>query len=194
MKMAVEKALLEQARNGHESAFAQLVDMYSEKTINLAWRLIGQRDDAEEIAQEAFLRFFRSLAKFRGDSSVGTWLYRTVTHLAIDHLRRERLKRRIFFFRSGDSEQADPLDMAADPAASPQELFLARETAGRMQQILNNLPAQQKAVFVLRHSEELPLKQIADILSLKEGTVKTHLHRAVKRLREEFSRTKDDSL
>lgn len=191
MQQAVEKSLLEQARNGQETAFAQLVEAHSERTIQLAWRLVGNRSDAEEISQEAFLRLFKSLMTFRGDSRVGTWLYRTVSRLAIDHLRRERLKRKVFFFRSGELEQSDPVDLAIDPSASPHDQLQARETAEQMQQLLSRLPARQKAVFVLRHMEELPLKEIAAMLNLSEGTVKSHLHRAVSLFRKEFSEAKE---
>lgn len=191
MQPAVEKVLLEQARNGQETAFAQLVEAHSEKTIQLAWRLVGNRAEAEEISQEAFLRLFKSLLSFRGDSRVSTWLYRTVSRLAIDHLRRERLKRKLFFIHNGESEQSDPVDLAADPAASPHDHLQARETAEQMQGLLNKLPARQKAVFVLRHMEELSLKEIAAMLNLSEGTVKSHLHRAVSLFRKEFSNIKE---
>lgn len=193
MPRDTEKILLDQARSGQERAFAQLVDLHSERIISLAWRLVGQRDEAEDIAQEAFLRFHRSLPTFRGESSVGTWLYRTVSRLAIDHLRRERLRRKIFFFRSGDKDQPDPLDLVPDKSASPQEQLQAQETGQHMQQVLEKLPPQQKAVFILRHLEQMPLKEIADTLGLKEGTVKAHLHRAVTQFRKEFREEREDS-
>jgi RNA polymerase sigma-70 factor (ECF subfamily) len=189
MQSDSEKILLEQARNGNESAFSRLIDAHSEKIIQLAWRLTGNRSDAEEIGQEAFLRLYKSLATFRGDSSVGTWLYRTTSRLAIDHLRRERLKRKLFFFRGNDDERADPLELAVDPSASAHDLLQAQETAHRVQELLQRLPARQKAVFVLRHQEGLPLKDIAATLGISEGTVKAHLHRAVSLLRNELGET-----
>ena len=192
MQPNVEKALLDQARNGNETAFAQLVEAHSEKIIQLAWRLTGNRSEAEEISQEAFFRFYKSLSRFRGDSSVATWLYRTVSRLAIDHLRREKVKRKLFLFSPNERQQADPIDLAVDPAASPHELLQARETALRMQRLLARLPARQKAVFVLRHQEGLPLKQIAGMLGLSEGTVKAHLHRAVSLFRTEFNELKEN--
>lgn len=193
MQPSTEKILLDQARDGQEQAFAQLVELHSEKMIALAWRLVGRREEAEEIAQEAFLRLYRSLPEFRGESRIGTWLYRTVSRLAIDHLRRERLRRKIFFFRSGDDEQSDPVELAVDPGATPQDDLLARETGERMQQVLQKLPPRQKAVFVLRHMEEMPLKEIAATLGLQEGTVKAHLHRAVNQFRRELSETREET-
>jgi RNA polymerase sigma-70 factor (ECF subfamily) len=185
-----EKIFLDQARNGEERAFAQLVEAHSDRVIALAWRLVGHRQEAEEVAQEAFLRLYQSLATFRGESSIATWLYRTVSRLAIDHLRRERLKRKLFFFRGNEAlEQPDPLETTPDASSpSPLDRLLAKELAGRMQQVLNQLPPQQKAVFVLRHLEERSLREIAEILGLEEGTVKTHLHRAVGRFRKEYRR------
>ena len=190
MQPGSERILVEQAQGGNQAAFAQLVEGHSEKVIQLAWRLVGNRSEAEEISQEAFLRLFKSLASFRGDSSIGTWLYRTVSRLAIDHLRREKLKRKLFFFRSDTDEQADPLELAAD-TDSPYELLVARQTAQQAQRLLNGLPARQKAVFVLRHQEGLPLKEIANMLDLSEGTVKAHLHRAVSQFRQELLETKE---
>lgn len=183
-----EKILLEQVREGQPAGFEQLVRAHSAKVIGLAWRLVGNRDEAEDIAQEAFLRLHRALPTFRGESSVGTWLYRTVSRLAIDHLRRETLRKKIFFFRRGDEgEEADPLEAVPDPGASPGEILLGKEVSSRLGSALRRLSPRQRAVFVLRHQEELPMKEIARVLELEEGTVKAHLHRAVTVLRKEFN-------
>jgi len=181
-----EQILLEQARAGDEESFARLVDTHAARLINLGWRMTGSREQAEDLAQEAFLRLHRSLGSFRGDSSLSTWLYRTLSRLAIDHLRREKLKRKIFFFRGADSEQADPVDVAPDPGAGPGETLLAMETGQRIRRALQQLSPQQRAVFTLRHDEGLSLQEIADTLQLSQGTVKAHLHRAVTSLREEL--------
>ena len=113
-----EQALLERIRNGDERGFQLLVKEHTGKLVGLAWRLVGNREDAEDLAQEAFLRLHRSLAEFRGESRIGTWLYRTTTRLAIDHLRRERIKRKLFFFRQSN-EATDPVDLASDSRPDP---------------------------------------------------------------------------
>jgi RNA polymerase sigma-70 factor (ECF subfamily) len=192
MQTATERLLMNQARDGEEQAFTQLVEAHSEKIIALAWRMVGARDVAEDIAQEAFIRLFKSLSSFRGESSVGTWLYRTVTRLAIDHLRREQLRRKIFFFRNNDPDQIDPVELAVAPSASPHELLQAQQTGDRMQKVLNALPPRQKAIFVLRQMEGLQLKEIAILLGLQEGTVKAHLHRAVTQFRKELCRGEEE--
>lgn len=180
-----EAILLAQAREGNERSFEQVVLAHTPKVLNLAWRLTGQREEAEDIAQEAFLRLHRSLGSFRGESRVATWLYRTVTRLAIDHLRRERLKRRLFFFRQSE-EDPDPFEIVPDPGNSPGDRVLCREAGRRLKRALGKLSARQRAVFTLRHFEELSLKEIAGLLELEEGTVKAHLHRAVSTLRQEL--------
>jgi RNA polymerase sigma-70 factor (ECF subfamily) len=185
MDVANEKILLAQIRDGNDNAFEALVNAHSARIIGLAWKLVGNRADAEDIAQEAFLRLYRGIASLRGDSTVATWLYRTVTNLAIDHLRRQKLKRKIFFFRQGDEEQ-DPLELVADPAASPAARYQAGEAGRQLARALEQLSARQRLVFTLRHHEEMPLKEIAALLKIEEGTVKAHLHRAVLVLRKEL--------
>lgn len=171
---------------GDEHGFNQLVQQHSGKVLGLAWRLVGNREDAEDLAQEAFLRLHRALPEFRGDSKISTWLYRTTTHLAIDHLRRERLKRKLFFFRSAEGDP-DPIDLAPAPLANPAREVEDRQAMQALQRGLLKLSARQQVIFTLRHYEGLPLKEIAGHLGLETGTVKSHLHRAVSVLRRELA-------
>jgi len=189
---AEEAALLERIRQGNTAAFDKLVRDHLPRVVNLAYRLLGDRNEAEDIAQEAFLRLHRSLPNFRGECLVMTWLYRVVSRLVVDHLRRERLRRRLFFFRR-DEEDPDPLDTFADTAPSPRDHLLARETEKRLFVALGKLSARQRAVFVLRHQEGLPLREIGDLLGLREGTIKAHLHRAVQVLRKDLNDWQEDT-
>lgn len=187
-----EKNILSRIRAGDESGFETLVATHSPRLLALSWRLVGDRDDAEDITQEAFLRFHRGIGNFRGDSSIATWLHRTVTRLAIDHLRRRKLRDMLFFFRRSN-EEADPLDIVPDPGASPGEHLFAGEIRQRLGQAIQRLSARQRVVFTLRHFEEMPLLEIAETLELEEGTVKAHLHRAVRILRQELKDLQRDS-
>ena len=180
-----EKALLKRIRKGDESGFEEIVKEHSGRLVSLAWRLVGSREDAEELAQEAFLRLHRSLPGFRGDSLVGTWLYRTTTRLAIDFLRRERIKRKVFFFRQ-NNDSPDPVEQAGDGRQTPGETFQAREAMRSLRKSLQNLSSRQQVIFMLRHYEGLALKEIAEHLGLETGTVKAHLHRAVTQLRKDL--------
>jgi len=180
-----EKALLERVRKGDESGFEEIVREHTGKLVGLAWRLVGTREDAEELAQEAFLRLHRSLPDFRGDSLIGTWLYRTTTRLAIDFLRRERIKRKVFFFRQ-DNDSPDPVELARDDRQTPGEIFHGQEAMRTLRKSLQNLSSRQQVIFMLRHYEGLALKEIAEHLGLETGTVKAHLHRAVTQLRKDL--------
>lgn len=191
MDISSDNNLLARVRDGDESGFEELVSTHSPRVISLAWRMTGNRDDAEDIAQEAFLRLHRHIKTFRGDSSVATWLHRTVTRLAIDHLRRRKLKDRIFFFRRGNDEP-DPLDSAPSDTPSPGQGLLDGEIRQRLETALQKLSARQRIVFTLRHYEEMPLREISELLNLEEGTVKSHLHRAVRILRREMEDLKEE--
>ncbi len=185
MDTDTEKILLTQVRAGDESSFEALVNAHSSRLIGMAWRMVGNREDAEDLAQETFIRLHKNIVKFRGESSLSTWLYRILSRLAIDHLRRQKLKQKIFFMRNTDEEQ-DPLEQAADPGANPGEIYLAGEAGRKLTRAMEKLSARQRMVFILRHHEGLPLKEIAGVLELEEGTVKTHLHRAIHFLRNEL--------
>ena len=192
MDNAQELLLLERIRAGDQAGFATLMRQHAPKVVGLAARLLGDRSEAEDLAQEAFLRLHRALPGFRGDSSIGTWLYRTTTRLAIDHLRRERLKRKLFFFRQRDDDP-DPLDTVADPRSNPGRDLQSRQAMARLRQAMDKLSARQRTVFVLRHHEGLPLQEIASLLGLETGTVKIHLHRAVTTLRAELADVYEDA-
>lgn len=183
---AEEQALLQRIRAGDEISFEALVKQHAGAVIGLAWRLIGHREDAEDLAQEAFLRLHRALPAFRGDSKISTWLYRTTTRLAIDHLRRERLKRRLFFLRAREDD-ADPVELAGDTRRDPGREAATRESMIRLRQAMKLLSPRQQVVFTLRHHEGLSLREIADHLQMETGTVKSHLHRAVTLLRRELA-------
>ena len=187
-----EQALLERIRKGDESGFELLVKEHTAKVIGLAWRLVGNREEAEDLAQEAFLRLHRSLPKFRGESRISTWLYRTTTRLAIDHLRRERIKRKLFFFRQ-DNDAPDPVELASDRRNDPGRAFQSQEAMQTLRKSMAKLSARQQVVFTLRHYEGLPLKEIAEHLGLEIGTVKAHLHRAVTQLRQDLIEYREES-
>ncbi|MDT8441386.1 MAG: RNA polymerase sigma factor [Desulfuromonadales bacterium] len=186
MMMTPEQTLVQRILAGDETGFEQLVRQESSRTLSLAWRLVGNRHEAEELVQEAFLRLYKSLPKFRGESRISTWLYRTTTRLAIDHLRRERLKRKLFFMRASEDD-VDPVDLASDPRDNPHRELQARQTIAALRRSLSRLSPRQQVIFTLRHYEGLSLQEIADHLDLQLGTVKIHLHRAVTHLRRELA-------
>ena len=188
-----EQAILERIRKGDESGFEELVKEHTGKVVGLAWRLVGNHEDAEYIAQEAFLRLHRSLAEFRGESRISTWLYRTTTRLAIDYMRRERIKRKVFFFRQ-DNDSPDPVDLASDPLRNPAREFQSQEAMRSLRKSLQKLSSRQQVIFTLRHYEGLPFKEIAEHLGIATGTVKAHLHRAITQLRKDLNEFREGTL
>jgi RNA polymerase sigma factor (sigma-70 family) len=184
-----ERVLLDQCRQGDPAAFARLVALHEGMVFNLAARLLGNPEDARDVAQDVFLLAYRRLGQFEGRSSLRTWLYRVTVNQAHNRRRWWRRRRR-------DREQSlDDLTTArtalrlADerPSASPFEETRRRERARRVQQGLLGLSFPHRAVLVLREVEGLSCEQIAGVLGVAEGTVKSRLSRARAALRERLA-------
>lgn len=168
----VSRELIAACRKGDERAFGELVELTHRRVFSLAFRLVGDRFDAEDVAQESYLRMFRGLSGFREEAKFETWMYRIVTNSAINLLRRRG--------RNGEllSEEA-ALELAAPDAP-------AQQTADRdeLARSLDLLPAGQRAVVILKDVYGLSCREIGAELGIEEGAVKVRLHRARKRLRE----------
>jgi RNA polymerase sigma-70 factor (ECF subfamily) len=145
--------------------------------------LLRDPEEADNLTQECFLRAYQSLANFRGESSLETWLLRIAANLARDHARNRRTS---FWKRllglDGDGENG-PAQRVPSGEASPERVLLAREDVRAIWEVANQLSQQQRAVFVLRFIEEMELNEIASVLGLQVGSVKTHLFRAVQTVR-----------
>ena len=171
----VEEQCVAQARGGDASAFEELVRTYEAPVYRLALRMCGGRaEDAQEVAQEAFLAAWRGLPRFRGQCRFSSWLYKLTANAAVDHLRRE--KRR---------PAAVPLENAGEPADphTPQEELERRELHRAVQQALDRLTPEHREVLVLREIQQLSYDEIADALSLDLGTVKSRISRGRRQLR-----------
>jgi RNA polymerase sigma-70 factor, ECF subfamily len=171
--------LVEQAKAGDSLAFEMLVKDTTDDAFGLAFRLTGSTEDAQDIVQDAYVRVFKGLEKFRGDAQFSTWLYRIVANCAHTHMgRRRRHKHEIL------PEEDDRMFADTDSENSPEtqaEKTLLREKVDRA---LQKLPGKLREVVVLRDVYDLPHKDIAEQLSITETTAKVRLHRARKQLRE----------
>lgn len=158
-----------------ELRFAAFVDAHRERARRLAWRLVGGDDAAaDDVAQEAFVRAWLGLARFRGDASLGTWFYRILVRQAAQHRRWRGLRE--LWGGLGNPDAADPRPRPdGDPALR-----------ARIQAALAGLPRGQREAFVLVHLEEFTVAETAEILGKAVGTVKSHLHRALTALRREL--------
>ena len=173
-----EKELVRAAAGGDESAFSELVRMYENKAYHLALRMVGNAEDAYDVAQDAFLAAWRGLPSFRGESGFSTWLYRLVSNAAIDHLRRTKHQRGNV---SLDDEELN-LD-APDNSPTPQEAAEEKDLKEAVAAGLRELSDDPRTVLVMREVQELSYEEIAESLQLDLGTVKSRISRARTHLR-----------
>jgi len=174
---AEERALVGRARAGDQEAFRMLVDQHRDRAFALALRITRSREDAEDVAQEGFVRAWLALPRFRGESAFGTWLHRIVARRALD--RAITLKAR----RDRETEVDEVGELPAAPGP-------ARDTMlrGRLERLMETLSGPQRAAVALFYFEDRPVEEIAHALEMPENTVKTHLSRARAALREAWLR------
>lgn len=193
--MALEQTLsagnTSQARQG-AAEFAGLQDFdavvrqFQRRIFRVLLALVRDNDTAETLTQECFLNAYRSRATFRGEASVSTWLTRIAINLARAHHR----SRKLAFWKKVTTEREDPAEVLptiADNRVSAERGLLAKERLAAVWTAVDNLTPQQRTVFMLRFVEEMSLEQIAEATSLKIGTVKSHLFRAVDAVRRRTS-------
>ena len=166
---------------GDATLLEEMVAVHQRRVFRVAFRLLGDLDEAHSVTQDCFLNAYRAIDRFPADpAGRQRWLIRLVVNLSLD-----RLRSRKWQWWRGRQPQADHEDPAASPR-TPEREALGEELRSRLMLALDRLPARQRAVFVLRHYEDYPLDRIATELGLREGTVKSHLSRALIKLREEL--------
>lgn len=169
-----ERDLILRAKEGQRDAFRLLVERHMRGAYDVAHQFLGNHADAQDVAQEAFVRVHRSLASFRGDSEFGTWLYRIVTNLSMNRLRQRKSRAR-FEVRADEAAARIPAPDTRGDARS--------DLTAHVERALHELPTLQRAVVMLRHLNGLSTRDVSRILNCSEGTVKTHLHRGLKKMR-----------
>lgn len=184
--MQDEKELLSRLKAGDRGAFAEMVEQYSSRIFSLALRMMEDAAEAEEILQETFLQAAKHIGSFRGQSSLGTWLYRIGTNLSLMRLRRKRPA--TISLDSSAEEFIAPLLPAADWSTRPESELLNREARAEMRRAILALPDGLRIVFVLRDIEGLSTAETADVLELSIPAVKSRLLRARLALRNDLSR------
>lgn len=183
-----EDAIVEGMTRGDPRAFRELVERYKKKVYFLALDMAGNPVDAEDISQEVFLKVFRSFSTFRRGARLGSWLYRITYNAAIDHLRRRGQTPEPVaddVLESLSRAEGGPSARGADDPGAGVE---SSQLQARIARALEKVSPQEKAVFVLRHYEDLKLKDIAETLDLSVGSVKSYLFRAVHKLQKELGR------
>lgn len=163
--------LVRRTLTGDQQAFASLVEKYKDSVFNVAYRMLGNPSEAEDVAQEAFVRAYTQLHTYKDSHRFSTWLLSIASHLSIDQLRRRR-------FLALPLENVPFLEWIADASVGPEEAALAVEASDEMQGVLSVLPAKYRAVLILRYWHDLSYEEIADALHLTPPLVKARLHRA----------------
>lgn len=185
--MTADLELAELAKAGDQDAFAQLVTANQSRIYNLALRMTGNPDDAQELAQEAFLNAWRGLSRFQGDSSFATWLYRLTTNTCIDFLRREKRRKtavNAVSLDNGEEERSLPLP---DDRYGPEQELERRELRRAISLGLRTLTEEHRQVLLMREMDGLSYAEIGAALRLEEGTVKSRIARARAALRKALS-------
>ena len=183
--MSAELKLVERSKGGDLTAFEDLVLMYQKRIYNLSFRMMGNEEDACDMTQEAFLKAFKSIRKFNSKSTFGTWVYRIAVNTCIDELRK-RKKVKLYPIVHNDNLRGDGSRLIVDTGDLPEERIERRETAEQVQRAINNLAKEHKAVIILRDIQGRTYSDIADILKLNLGTVKSRISRARQSLKEEL--------
>ncbi|MDI3522967.1 MAG: polymerase sigma-70 factor, subfamily [Bacillota bacterium] len=182
--MVADEVLVSACRRGDQDAFATLVERYQGKIYNLAYRLLGNADDAGEMAQEVFCRAYVKLGEFRGEASFSTWLYRIAHNICYDELRRRR--RRPVASLEAETESRTRLEVPA-PQPGPAELCARQAVRERLQQLIATLPPDQRTALVLRDIQDLSYEEMAQVLQCSLGTIKSRLNRARRTLRDKLN-------
>lgn len=172
-----EREIIEKVRQGDTQAFEVLVERYQTKVYNLALRMCGNEDDAFDLAQDAFIRAWKSLGSFQFESAFSTWLFRLTSNLCLDYLRAKKRRAAVSLTMSGEEDEQAQLDVP-DPAMTPEEAVLASEDKAILMEAINSLSADYRQIITLRAINDLSYAEIARILQIQEGTVKSRLSRA----------------
>jgi len=182
-----EQVLVDRISSGDSTAFQEFVDRYKKKIYYIAYDITGDHDDAEDVSQEVFIKVFRSLKTFRRNAKISSWLYQISVNASIDLLRKKSSKPEKSM---DDIERADIQENlpgssthAQNPERSAEDLIIQNHISEALQKV----SPKERSVFVMRHYNELKIREIAEILKVSPGTVKALFYRATRKLRKELS-------
>jgi RNA polymerase sigma-70 factor (ECF subfamily) len=183
-----EARLIREIRGGRTELFEHFVRRYQRKITRIAYRFLRDAGEADCAAQESFLRAYQSLDAFREGSTFETWLTRICINWCKDRLKRRRLV--VFFHQAPLREEAeggDPGDLAPAESPSPERRAVNREIRERLGAAMDSLSPRQRAIFAMKHFDEMSIPEIAELTGLDSGTIKSHLFRAARKMRERLA-------
>lgn len=178
--------LIREAQRGDSAAFEELVRHYDQAVLRLALHLTGSEHDAQDVYQDAFLKAYKNIGSFRFECSFYTWIYRIVTNLCLDHLRKKQVRKEDApVAKDASGGEYDLLEQVPDAraGASPERDLMSRELGKRIHGALEKLTPRERMVFELKHYHGLKLRTVGEILHTTEETAKNTLFRATQKLR-----------
>lgn len=178
MQDLADHELIRLIRNGEDEALETLVNRHYRSVFNLAYRLSGNYDDAQDVVTEAFIRVQNALPNFRGDSNFTTWLYRIVKNVFLDERKKQRIRTHASLEELVDLEDSQVSRQVEDPAPGPEMTLERRQQAELVQRAVLDLPETQRLMISMYHFRHLAYEEISEIMGLPIGTVKSRLNRA----------------
>jgi RNA polymerase sigma-70 factor (ECF subfamily) len=182
-----ERDLVNKAKQGDQFAFEQLVYRYDRTVLSIALRFVNDADEAKDIYQEVFIRVFKGLKKFEFRSEFSTWIFRIATNTCLTHKTRSREQMRVSLYTKPTNDRDDfAFKEIMDDGISPEEETSGKNLGEIIEKAVENLAEKQKITFILKHYEGYKIREIAEMLNCKEGTVKKYLFDAVRNLKNQL--------
>jgi len=179
-----ERSLIRRAQRGDRAAFDALVRRYDREVLRMALRIVQSPEEAQDLYQEAFLKVYRSIGRFRLEAKFSTWLYRVVMNVCLDHLRRQKARNEASM-PEGDDGGSDGVHSIPEdrPVLNPERALQAREIGSRLQAALGRLSPRERLVFEMKHYQGMKLREIGEMCGTSEEAAKNSLFRALQKLR-----------
>ncbi|OEG00230.1 RNA polymerase sigma factor SigW [Vulcanibacillus modesticaldus] len=182
----VDNKLIRKAKAGDMQAFAELVYQYKDKIFNLAYRMLGNTQEAEDVSQETFLRVYSNIDRYDEKYKFSTWIYKIATNLSIDRIRKRRTTYSLDDYWN-EEEGLDWYTRLPNQSIGPEESIISNEEINQVHKAILNLPEKYRVIMTLRYVEDLSIKEISEIVNLPISTVKTRLLRGREYIRKEIS-------
>nr|WP_041720893.1 sigma-70 family RNA polymerase sigma factor [Alkaliphilus metalliredigens] len=173
-----EATLIEKSKDGDSESFEKLILQHQKKAFNIAYRMLGNLEDANDVTQEALLKAYRAINRFQEKSSFSTWLYTIVTNTCVDFIRKNRKTKVVYLDREYEGEEGQYKREVYDDENGPEELLEKKEVQRLIHDAINLLNYEQRKVIILRDIEGFSYREIAEILDCAEGTIKSRINRA----------------
>lgn len=173
----IERLLIKKSKSGDVEAFEQLIFDYQKKAYNIALRIMGNQEDAKDMCQEAFIRIYKSIEGFKEQSSFSTWMYRIITNVCLDEIRRKKKNDTVSMDSTFETQDGEMHFEVASEDDTPEEAYIRSEKKRAILKAINELNEEYKTAIVLRDIQGFSYEEIANILCCSIGTVKSRINR-----------------